>query len=256
MVGQPGFSDMDDRRKRSSDPGDQLEACAGASDFEIFRADIVKALAYSDGSHGARPPCDVVLMFRILIIQAQDNPGDDRAGFLIPDRLSFMRFPGFGLHDRVPDAKTIRVFRERLTRAGAIEGLFSRFDAALREAGYIAMSGRIVASPLVAAPGYATRLTGRRLSGWASPATRTGPMIRPKPGKKTWMHAGPSSSPQFVRARPREDGPAPPDIAIPSFGYKAHSGIDKRFRFIRRWDVTSAAADDGRMLRRGLLDCH
>ncbi len=55
MVGQPGFSDMDDRRKRSSDPGDQLEACAGASDFEIFRADIVKALAYSDGSKGARP---------------------------------------------------------------------------------------------------------------------------------------------------------------------------------------------------------
>ncbi len=195
-------------------------------------------------------------MFRILIVQAQDNPGDDRAGFLIPDRLSFMRFPGFGLHDRVPDAKTIRVFRERLTRAGAIEGLFSRFDAALREAGYIAMSGRIVASTLVAAPGYATRLTGRRLSGWASPATRTGPMIRPKPGKKTWMHTGPSSSPQFARARPREDGPAPPDIAIPSFGYKAHSGIDKRFRFIRRWDVTSAAADDGRMLRRGLLDCH
>ena len=48
MVGQPGFSDMDDRLKRSSDPGDQLEACAEAFDFGIFRADIVKALAFTE----------------------------------------------------------------------------------------------------------------------------------------------------------------------------------------------------------------
>ncbi len=184
MVGQPGFSDMDDRRKRSSDHGDQLEACAGASDFEIFRADIVKALAYSDGSHGARPPCDVVLMFRILIIQAQDNPGDDRAGFLIPDRLSFMRFPGFGLHDRVPDAKTIRVFRERLTRAGAIKGLFSRFDAALREAGYIAMSGRIVASMLVTAPGQRNTVDGKTAVRMGKPGDENRPDDPAKAGQK------------------------------------------------------------------------
>ena len=30
----------------------------------------------------------------------------------------------------MPDAKTIWMFRERLTRAGAIDGLFRRFDAA------------------------------------------------------------------------------------------------------------------------------
>ena len=51
-----------------------------------------------------------------------------------------------------------------------------------------------------------------------------------------------------------DGGPAPPDIAIPSFGYKNHAGIDKAFRFIRRWDVTDAARHDGRMLRQGLLD--
>ena len=41
-----------------------------------------------------------------------------------------MRFLGLGLSDRVPDAKTIWMFRERLTRAGAIDRLFRRFDAA------------------------------------------------------------------------------------------------------------------------------
>ncbi len=43
-----------------------------------------------------------------------------------------MRF----LSDRVPDARTIWLFRERLTKAGAINALFERFDAMLRDAGY------------------------------------------------------------------------------------------------------------------------
>jgi hypothetical protein len=43
-------------------------------------------------------------------------PSLERAEFLINDRLSF----GFGLSDRVPDARTIWLFREKLTKAGAI----------------------------------------------------------------------------------------------------------------------------------------
>ena len=38
-----------------------------------------------------------------------------------PIRLSFMRFLGLGLEDRVPDARTIWLFREKLTTAGAIK---------------------------------------------------------------------------------------------------------------------------------------
>ena len=91
-------------------------------------------------------------MFKILVIQAQNGLSDDKAEFLINDRLSFMRFLGLGLGDRVPDAKTIWMFRERLTRAGAIDDLFRRFDAAICAAGYVAMSGQIVDSSLVAAP--------------------------------------------------------------------------------------------------------
>ena len=138
---QPGFFDIDDRLKRLSDLGDHLEAYSRAVDFEIFRSDLDGGLKYSDGSKGGRPAYDPVMMFKILIIQAQHNLSDERAEFLISDRLSFMRFLGLGLHDKVPDAKTIWAFRERLTQAGAIEGLFRRFDKALREAGYIAMSG-------------------------------------------------------------------------------------------------------------------
>lgn len=46
------------------------------------------------------------------------------------------------LADRMPGARTIWLFREKLTKADAIQTLFERFDTALREAGYIAMTGR------------------------------------------------------------------------------------------------------------------
>ena len=126
-----GLFDVDERLKRLSDLGDHLSAFAGAVDFEIFRADLTRALGYCDGAHGARPPFDPVMMFKILVIQAANDLSDERAEFLIDDRLSFMRFLGLGLSDRVPDARTIWLFREKLTRAGAIKGLFDRFDASL-----------------------------------------------------------------------------------------------------------------------------
>jgi IS5 family transposase len=63
-----------------------------------------------------------------------------------------MRFLGLGLEHPVPDAKTIWLFREQLTRAGAIEALFASFDAHLKGQGYMAMSGQIVDASIIAAP--------------------------------------------------------------------------------------------------------
>lgn len=54
-----------------------------------------------------RPPFDVVLMFKILVIQTLNNLSGERAEYLINDRLSFMRFLGLGLSERVRDAKTV-----------------------------------------------------------------------------------------------------------------------------------------------------
>jgi hypothetical protein len=120
MRRQAGFFDVDGRLKRLSDLGDQLEAFEAAVEFEAFRPELNAALTYSDGTQGGRPPFDPVMMFKILVIQTTNNLSDERAEFLINDRLSFMRFLGFGLSDRVPDARTIWLFREKLTKAGAI----------------------------------------------------------------------------------------------------------------------------------------
>ena len=75
---------------------------------------------------GGRPPYDAVLMFRVLVLQALYALSDEQTEYQLRDRLSFMRFAGLALHDAVPDAKTIWLYRERLTRAGALTRLFVR----------------------------------------------------------------------------------------------------------------------------------
>jgi len=54
MGGQPGFFDVEDRMRRLSDLGDQLEAYAATVDLEQFRADLEAALAYSERAGGGR----------------------------------------------------------------------------------------------------------------------------------------------------------------------------------------------------------
>ena len=250
MATQPGFFDVEERLQRLSDIGDQLEAYAAVVDFELFRPDLETALGYSDGAKGGRAPYDPVLMFKILVIQAQNGLSDDKAEFLINDRLSFMRFLGLGLSDQVPDAKTIWMFRERLTRAGAIDGLFRRFDAAIREAGYIAMSGQIVDSSLVAAP----KQRNTRDEKQAAKAGKSAHEIWPdQPAKARQKDVDARWTIQTGKAR-RDGDRTLLDIAIPAFGYKAHTSIDRRYRLIRCWDVTDASRHDGWLLRQGLLD--
>jgi transposase, IS5 family len=250
MAKQPGLFDFDERLRRLSGIGGQLEAFARVVDFEMFRPDLAAALNDSDGAKGGRPPFDPVLMFKILVIQAQNDLSDDRAEFMINDRLSFMRFLGLGSGDGAPDAKTIWAFRERLTRAGAVEALFARFDGAIRKAGDIPMSGRIVDASLVAAPkqrnteGEKKAIKEDRIpEEWAAKPAK----LRQKDRDARWTLV-------LGKARLREDATKHADIAIPIFGYKSHASIDRRHGFIRKWDVTDASRHDGRMLRRGLLD--
>ena len=80
------------------------------------------------------------------------NLSDDAVEFQINDRMSFMRFLGLGLEDKVPDAKTIWLFKENLTKANAIEPLFHEFNRRLEEKGIITHKGTIVDAAFVDAP--------------------------------------------------------------------------------------------------------
>jgi transposase len=144
MARQPGFFDIDERCAALSAAGDPLERLVAVVDFELSRAELEAALARSHRSRGGRPPYDAVLMFKVLVLQALYGLSDEQAEYQLRDRLSFMRFAGLALADPAPDAKTVWLYREQLARAGAIETLFARFDAALAERGYLAMGGQII----------------------------------------------------------------------------------------------------------------
>ena len=248
-MAQPGFFDIDQRLAALSAAGDPLERLRAVVDFELFRPVLDAALARSDRSRGGRPPYDPVLMFKVLVLQALYSLSDDSAEFQIRDRLSFMRFLGLDLGDRVPDAKTIWLFREQLVRAGTIDKLFERFDAALHDAGYLAMGGQIIDATVVAAPRQkltdeekATVRSGDTPSGWSKAKRRQKDLDARWTIKRGRSKRSDASEMQ-----------AGVEIAVPVFGYKNHAGIDRRHGLIRRWTVTSAAAHDSRPFE-GLLD--
>ena len=151
MPGQPGFFDGEERLKALSASGDPLERLARVVDLEAFRQDLERALLRSDRAKGGRPPYDAVLMFKILVLQTLYTLSDEQTEYQLKDRLSFMRFTGLALHNPVPDAKTIWLCREQLARAGAAEKRFARFDAVLREKGWLAMSGQIIDATVIEA---------------------------------------------------------------------------------------------------------
>lgn len=246
MRGQAGFWEIDERYSRLSAAGDPLEKLDAVVPWEVFRKPLAKALKRSDGAKGGRPPYDAVMMFKIMVLQALYSLSDDQAEFQVQDRLSFMRFLGLGLGDRVPDAKTIWLFREHLSEARAVENLFERFDKHLTRAGYLAMGGQIVDATIVAAPKQrnsdgekAYIKAGKIPDEWKDKPAR----LRQKDRDARWTV-------KFSKARPDAEGNIKHrDIAVPAFGYKNHAAIDRRHGFIRGWNVTSASAWDGAQLR-------
>ena len=146
----------------------------------------------------------------------------------------------------MPDAKTVWLFREHLTRAGAIDDLFAAFDAWLKGKGYLAMSGQIIDASIIAAPRQrntdaekAALKEGRIPDDWAA-----------KPAKLAQKDRDARWTLKRAKARTAQaDGTkAKVEIAIPVFGYKTHVSVDARHGFVRRFAVTSAAAHDGAQL--------
>ena len=249
MARQVGMFDVEERLAGLSKKGDDLERLAAVVDFELFRPELERAVPRADRAKGGRPPFDHVLMFKVLILQTQNNLSDERTEFYLRDRLTWMRFLGLGLGDPVPDANTIWTFREALTRTGAIQRLFALFDRELRAKGYLAMSGPLVDASIVSAPKQRTTRAekqaikeGRIPAGWQDRPAK----LRQKDRDARWTV-------KTTKAKTKDGETPKVDLAIPAFGYQNHISTDRRHRLIRRFLVTDAAAHAGARLA-DLLD--
>ena len=246
MSGQRGFWDVEERYALLSRAGDPLERLDGVVPWDVFKKPLAKALKRSDGSKGGRPPFPPLMMFKILVLQALYDLSDDQAEYVINDRLSFMRFIGLELGEKVPDAKTVWLFREHLTQAGAMDNLFSRFDRHLQKNGYLAMGGQIVDATIVAAPKQRNSDDEKQQIRDGKTASEIWP---DQPNRAAQKDVNARWTVKYSKAKQRADGSThKTDIAIPSFGYKDHISIDRRHRFIRQWKVTDAARYDGAQL--------
>lgn len=225
MSSQPGFFDVQDRYEALSRAGDPLEGLRRLIPWESFRKHLKKTLARKDRSAGGRPPFDDVLMFKVLVLQALYNLSDDQTEYQIRDRLSFMRFLGLDMDGRVPDAKTVWLFRERLAQAGAVETLFARFDRHLQEHGMMASGGQIIDASIIPVPKQRNKRD-------ENDAIKAGEM--PEAWKK---------NPAKLR---QKDVDARWTVKNEEnfYGYKSHINADKTHKFVRRYHVTAASVHD------------
>jgi len=117
---QLGFLDFDIRLDRINKAGDPLVQLNDTVDWEIFRSTLEEARKKPKKSKAGAKGFDVVLLFKILILQSLYNLSDEALEFQILDRYSFSRFLGLHAASKVPDATTIWRFREDLTKAGKV----------------------------------------------------------------------------------------------------------------------------------------
>ena len=139
---------MDDIKKHQP----PLQKLNKVIDWEIFRPILESELLNKSKVKGGRPPCDKLLMFKIIILQRYFNISDDQTEFQIKDRLSFMDFLNLELSDKIPDAKTIWFFKDQLCKKGLTEKLFDLFTVTLNSKGIIAKEGSMVDASFVDVP--------------------------------------------------------------------------------------------------------
>jgi IS5 family transposase len=230
---QPGFFDFEDRLCKIDQQGDPLAKIDAAVDWEIFRPTLEKARDKNRQSNVGPKGYDVILLFKVLIIQSLYNLSDDATEFQILDRHSFGRFLGLHLGSKVPDATTIWRFRQDLIEAGVVEGLFDTFDAHLRGHGFMAMKGQIVDASIVSVPKQRnSREENSRIKQGEAP--------------EDW--------PENKRRRKDVDARWTKKNGKTFFGYKNHVSVDVKHKLIRGYAVTDAAQHDSNVFETILAD--
>ena len=222
-MNQTGLFDWQTRFEQLDNGGDPLVKLNEIVNWQQFRKTLEKVRDKNRKSNAGRKPFDVILMFKIMILQSLYNLSDDQIEFQIRDRLSFMRFLGLGISDTVPDAKTVWLFREQLTQAKLVKKLFGQFDEFLRKNGFSAKKGQIVDASIISAPKQRnSRDENKSIKGGNVPGDWSDNKKRQKDTDARWI---------------KKNG-------INQFGYKNHIDIDVKHKMIRNYEVTPACVHD------------
>jgi len=235
---QAGLFDAEFRLRKLDTIGDPLNKLTLGINWERFRPILEKGFKSDEPAKGpgGRPPFDLLLRFKVLILQTLYNFSDDSMEFQLNDRRTFQRFVGLDDKDAVPDAKTIWAWRETLTRKGTIEKLFNKFWKVLDEEGIKANSGSIIDATFVDKP-------RQRNSKEENDEIKDGGI--PEDWKKPENEAKVRQKDIDARWAKKNDET--------HYGYKNHIKVDKKTKLIKKCVVTAASVHDSQAIA-DLLD--
>ena len=233
---QQSFGDLDyaDCLSWLERQGNPLPKLKRLIPWESFRGDF-KGLYKKERQEkrkGGRVPTDCIVMLKILVLQDMYKLSDDQAEYQVRDRLSFRDFLGLSVSDKVPDAKTIWLFRERLKDSGLLSGLFERMLSYVNAAEFRARKGQIVDASIVEVPRQRnSRDENVRIKSGEPPQEWPEAKRRQKDTQARWTK-------KHGRSR---------------YGYKNHLSVDHQHKLIRSYQVTDASVHDSQVFEE-LLD--
>ena len=212
--------------ERLSKLGDSLERLK-VVDFEEFRPVLRESLRKERKSNAGRPPFDCVMMFKVLVLQRLFNLSDEQTEYQITDRMSFQRFLGLSLGERVPDARTIWLYKDTLNQTGTMEKLFFMFNDMLEKQGIITHKGTIVDATFVDAP--------RQRNGREYKQIKNGEM------PEEW-----GDNPNII-AHKDTDARWTKKANEMHYGYKDHVKVDADSKIITDYTTTAANVHDSKV---------
>ena len=228
-MGQRGFWDEEERNKKLRQKKPALARLSEAIPWDSFRPLLEKAFTKERKSNAGRKRIDPIILFKMLVLQQLFNLSDEELEFQVNDRRSFEKFLDLGIMNTIPDATTIRLFREKLRQAGIIEELFETFEQHLKSQDLEAKGGQIIDATIV--PIRKQRNTreenkdikqGKVPEAWKKNPNR----LRQKDLDARWVKKN----------------------NLNYYGYKNSICIDAKYGFIRRHVITPANRHDSQIL--------
>lgn len=229
-TGKRGLFDEQKSIEKLSIIGNPLDRISNVVDFEVFRNSIKEALLNNEKkSNAGAKPLDVVMMFKILILQRYYGLGDTQLEYQIIDRTSFKKFLGLESGDKVPDKKTVWAFRKSLTTKGVVEKLFIEFRDYLEGKGLIMNEGKMIDASFTVAPRQRnTKEENKKIK-----EGKGDELLKDKPNKRKHKDIDARWTKKNYET---------------FYGYKNHAKVDAKSKFIDEYVVTDASVHDSQAL--------
>ncbi|HLR31736.1 MAG TPA: IS5 family transposase [Fodinibius sp.] len=170
------------------------------------------------GLQGGQPRKPVRWMIRGLFLAHLYQLSDPQLAGQLTRHLSFRRFTGLPLDQKVPDFTTFWWFREQLANEGLVKELFNQITRQLESKGLILKRGTVVDATIINS-GNRPLSTEQRKELEEEPSSQIDIEADSTKKNGTWY-----------------------------FGYKGHVGIDESSKLIRKLSFTEASRHDSTQL--------